>query len=67
LKKLSLKLGGNCPFIVFGDANQDLALAQLTALKWRRHAGQACVTANRIYVQEEIYEEFLEKLVNHAS
>lgn len=65
VKKVSLELGGNCPFIIFDDANQDQALAQLTALKWR-HAGQACVTANRIYVQEGIYEEFLAKLVAHA-
>ncbi|EAW25659.1 NAD-dependent succinate-semialdehyde dehydrogenase [Aspergillus fischeri NRRL 181] len=65
LKKLSLELGGNCPFIIFSDADQCQALAQLTALKWR-NAGQACVTANRIYVQEEIYEEFLTKLVGHA-
>jgi succinate-semialdehyde dehydrogenase len=65
LKKLSLGLGGNCPFIIFNDASQEQALAQLTALKWR-HAAQACVTANHIYVQEGIYEEFLSKLVTHA-
>ncbi|KAL2859829.1 NAD-dependent succinate-semialdehyde dehydrogenase [Aspergillus lucknowensis] len=66
LKKLTLELGGNCPFIIFSDADQDQALAQLTALKWR-NAGQTCITANRIYVQEEIYEEFLTKLTDHAS
>lgn len=65
LKKVTFELGGNCPFIIFDDANQDLALAQLTSLKWR-HAGQACVTANRIYIQEGIYENFLNKLVEHA-
>ncbi|OJZ80200.1 hypothetical protein ASPFODRAFT_85963 [Aspergillus luchuensis CBS 106.47] len=65
LKKVTLELGGNCPFIVFNDASQDQALDQLVTLKWR-HAGQACVTANRIYVQEGIYEEFLVKVVTHA-
>lgn len=65
IKKVTLELGGNCPFIIFDDANQEHALAQLTALKWR-HAGQACVTANRIYVHDRIYEQFLAKLVNHA-
>lgn len=57
LKKLTLELGGNCPFIVFDDANLDQALDQLMALKWR-HAGQACITANRIYVQAGIYDRF---------
>ncbi|KAF7587258.1 Succinate-semialdehyde dehydrogenase, mitochondrial [Aspergillus hancockii] len=51
---------------MFGDANQDQALAQFTALKWR-HGARVCVTANRIYVQDEIYEEFLESLAKHAS
>lgn len=41
IKKVTLELGGNCPFIIFDDANQERALEQLTALKWR-HAGQAC-------------------------
>ncbi|KAL2832248.1 succinate-semialdehyde dehydrogenase [Aspergillus pseudoustus] len=66
LKKVSLELGGNCPFIIFADADLDVALAQLTALKWR-HAGQACVSANRIYVQEDVYEDFLARLVEHTS
>ncbi|KAJ5692324.1 hypothetical protein N7462_001747 [Penicillium macrosclerotiorum] len=57
LKKLTLELGGNCPFIIFDDANLDQALDQLMALKWR-HAGQACITANRIYVQAGIYDRF---------
>ncbi|KAJ5710931.1 hypothetical protein N7488_005087 [Penicillium malachiteum] len=57
LKKVTLELGGNCPFIIFDDANLDQALDQLMALKWR-HAGQACVTANRIYVQAGIYDRF---------
>ncbi|MBE3048778.1 aldehyde dehydrogenase family protein [Candidatus Bathyarchaeota archaeon] len=62
LKKLSLELGGNCPVLIFDDCNQDQALDALLALKWR-HAGQACVTANRVYVQSGIYEEILDKLV----
>lgn len=57
LKKVTLELGGNCPLIVFDDANFDQAMDQLFALKWR-HAGQACITANRIYVQAGIYEKF---------
>jgi succinate-semialdehyde dehydrogenase len=57
LKKVTLELGGNCPFIVFDDANLDQALEQLMTLKWR-HAGQACITANRIYVQAGIYDKF---------
>lgn len=65
LKKLSLELGGNCPFLVFDDCNQDQALDALFALKWR-HSGQACVTANRVYVQSGIYEEFLEKLASRT-
>ncbi|KAK7755512.1 hypothetical protein SLS62_002444 [Diatrype stigma] len=57
LKKLTLELGGNCPFLVFDDANLDQACEALTSLKWR-HAGQACVTANRVLVQRGIYEAF---------
>lgn len=57
LKKVTLELGGNCPFIVFDDANLDQALEQLMTLKWR-HAGQACITANRIYVQAGVYDRF---------
>ncbi|KAF9889852.1 hypothetical protein FE257_006942 [Aspergillus nanangensis] len=61
LKKVTLELGGNCPFIVFDDANLEQALAQLMALKWR-HAGQACITANRVYVQAGVYAKFVEML-----
>lgn len=57
LKKLTLELGGNCPFLVFDDANLDQAVEQLMSLKWR-HAGQACITANRIYVQAGVYDRF---------
>lgn len=61
LKKVTLELGGNCPFLVFDDANLDQALDQLMALKWR-HAGQACITANRVYVQAGIYDKFAQLL-----
>ncbi|KAF1997565.1 aldehyde dehydrogenase [Amniculicola lignicola CBS 123094] len=60
LKKVTLELGGNCPVLIFDDANMDQALGQIFALKYR-HAGQACITANRIYVQSGIFDTFLEK------
>ncbi|KIV79159.1 hypothetical protein PV11_06737 [Exophiala sideris] len=62
LKKCTLELGGNCPFIIFDDADLEQALGQLMALKWR-HAGQACITANRVYVQAGVYDKFTEMLV----
>lgn len=62
LKKCTLELGGNCPFIVFDDANLDQALEQFQALKWR-HAGQACITANRLYVQAGVYDKFTQMVV----
>lgn len=61
LKKCTLELGGNCPFLVFDDADLEAAAAQLMALKWR-HAGQACITANRVYVQKGVYDKFAEIL-----
>lgn len=66
LKKVTLELGGNCPFIVFDDANLDQALDQLMTLKWR-HAGQACITANRIYVQAGVYDRFAALLKERTS
>lgn len=60
LKKLSLELGGNAPFIVFDDADIDAAVEGAIACKYR-NAGQTCVCANRIYVQEGIYDSFAEK------
>ncbi len=60
LKKLSLELGGNAPFIVFDDADVDAAVAGAIASKFRS-SGQTCVCANRIYVQEGIYDEFVNK------
>nr|WP_277622147.1 NADP-dependent succinate-semialdehyde dehydrogenase [Shewanella sp. MM_2022_3] len=61
LKKLSLELGGNAPFIVFNDANIDAAVEGAMIAKYR-NAGQTCVCANRIYVQAGVYDEFARKL-----
>ncbi|WP_137896475.1 NAD-dependent succinate-semialdehyde dehydrogenase [Ramlibacter sp. 2FC] len=60
VKKLSLELGGNAPFIVFDDADIDSAVEGAMASKYR-NAGQTCVCANRIYVQDGVYEAFVEK------
>jgi succinate-semialdehyde dehydrogenase / glutarate-semialdehyde dehydrogenase len=61
LKKLSLELGGNAPFIVFDDADLDAAVAGAMISKYR-NAGQTCVCANRIYVQSTVYQAFVTKL-----
>ena len=61
IKKLSLELGGNAPFIVFDDADIDAAVEGAIVCKFR-NAGQTCVCANRIYVQDGVYDEFAEKL-----
>ncbi|WP_332814681.1 NAD-dependent succinate-semialdehyde dehydrogenase [Ramlibacter sp.] len=61
IKKLSLELGGNAPFIVFDDADLDSAVEGAVASKYR-NAGQTCVCANRLYVQEGVYDAFVEKL-----
>ena len=61
VKKVSLELGGNAPFIVFDDADLDAAVTGLMASKYR-NTGQTCVCANRIYVQSGVYDEFVEKL-----
>jgi succinate-semialdehyde dehydrogenase/glutarate-semialdehyde dehydrogenase len=65
IKRLSLELGGNAPFIVFDDADLDAAVEGATASKFR-NAGQTCVCANRIYVQESVAEAFAEKLAAKA-
>ncbi|ELX11727.1 succinate-semialdehyde dehydrogenase [Janthinobacterium sp. HH01] len=62
IKKLSLELGGNAPFIVFDDADLDAAVEGALASKYR-NAGQTCVCANRLYVQDGVYEQFAAKLV----
>ena len=60
VKKMSLELGGNAPFIVFDDADIDSAVEGAFASKYR-NAGQTCVCSNRIYVQEGVYENFIAK------
>jgi succinate-semialdehyde dehydrogenase / glutarate-semialdehyde dehydrogenase len=62
IKKLSLELGGNAPFIVFNDADLDAAVAGAIASKYR-NTGQTCVCVNRIYVQSGVYDAFAAKLV----
>ncbi|MBO6518522.1 MAG: NADP-dependent succinate-semialdehyde dehydrogenase [Rhodospirillales bacterium] len=60
VKKVSMELGGNAPFIVFDDADLDAAVQGAMASKYR-NTGQTCVCANRIYVQEGVYDEFLSR------
>ncbi|MBK9573536.1 MAG: NAD-dependent succinate-semialdehyde dehydrogenase [Rhodoferax sp.] len=60
VKKMSLELGGNAPFIVFNDADIDSAVEGAFASKYR-NAGQTCVCSNRLYVQEGVYDEFVQK------
>jgi succinate-semialdehyde dehydrogenase/glutarate-semialdehyde dehydrogenase len=62
LKKVSLELGGNAPFIVFDDADLDAAVQGAIASKYR-NTGQTCVCANRLLVQEGVYDAFVAKLV----
>ena len=62
IKKISLELGGNAPFIVFDDADLNAAVEGAMVSKFR-NMGQTCVCANRIYVQEGVYEAFAKKLV----
>ncbi len=62
VKKVSLELGGNAPFIVFDDADIDAAVQGAIASKYR-NTGQTCVCANRMLIQEEIYNRFAEKLI----
>src|SRR5690625_6054953 len=60
IKKVSLELGGNAPFIVFDDADLDAAVEGAIASKYR-NMGQTCVCANRIYVHDAVYDAFAEK------
>jgi succinate-semialdehyde dehydrogenase/glutarate-semialdehyde dehydrogenase len=62
LKRLSLELGGNAPFIVFDDADLDAAVQGAIASKYR-NTGQTCVCANRLLVQEGVYDAFVAKLI----
>jgi succinate-semialdehyde dehydrogenase/glutarate-semialdehyde dehydrogenase len=66
VKKISMELGGNAPFIVFDDADLDLAVQGALASKYR-NTGQTCVCANRILVQENVYDEFVSRLSQAAS
>jgi len=66
LKKLSLELGGNAPFIVFDDADLDAAVEGLIKAKFR-NGGQTCVCPNRVYVQEAVYERFAQAITARVS
>ncbi len=66
IKKVSLELGGNAPFIVFDDADLDKAVEGALSSKFR-NAGQTCVCANRLYVQDGVYDRFAEKLQQAVS
>ncbi|RYP74885.1 hypothetical protein DL769_003921 [Monosporascus sp. CRB-8-3] len=65
LKKLSLELGGNAPFIVFDDADLETAITSALIAKFKV-TGQTCVCANRIYVQDGIYDKFAQRLVEEV-
>ena len=66
VKKISLELGGNAPFIVFADADLDVVVQALTACKFR-NSGQTCISANRILVQRDVLDEFTSRLCELAS
>lgn len=66
VKKVSMELGGNAPLIVFDDADLDVAVAAIIAGKFR-NSGQACISPNRIYVQDGVYERLAEKLAAAVS
>jgi succinate-semialdehyde dehydrogenase/glutarate-semialdehyde dehydrogenase len=66
VKKVSLELGGNAPFIVFDDADLDEAVAGALTCKYR-NSGQTCISANRILVQATVYDEFVQRVVEGAS
>jgi succinate-semialdehyde dehydrogenase/glutarate-semialdehyde dehydrogenase len=62
VKKLSLELGGNAPFLIFSDANLDSAVENLIGSKFRNN-GQTCVSANRVLIHQSVYDTFLQKLI----
>ena len=66
MKRLALELGGHAPFLVFADADLDAAVREVAACKFR-NAGQTCVCVNRIYVHEQIADQFTERLARTAS
>ena len=65
IKRVSLELGGNAPFLIFEDADLDLAVEGVVASKFR-NAGQTCVCANRIYVQSAVYDDFAVRLTTRV-
>ncbi len=65
MKKVSLELGGNAPFIVFDDANLDIAVNCFMAAKFR-NAGQACIAANRVFVHKNVYDDFLARILERV-
>ena len=66
VKKVSLELGGNAPFIVFDDADLDAAVAGALLCKYR-NSGQTCISANRILVQDGIYDEFVARFTERGA
>ena len=66
VKKVSLELGGNAPFVVFDDADLDEAVAGALLCKFR-NSGQTCISANRILVQSPVYDEFVRRLTDEAA
>uniref|UniRef100_A0A093X7V9 Succinate-semialdehyde dehydrogenase [NADP(+)] n=1 Tax=Talaromyces marneffei PM1 TaxID=1077442 RepID=A0A093X7V9_TALMA len=66
IKKLSLELGGNAPFIVFDDADLDLAIREVVTAKFKG-SGQTCVCANRIFVHDRVFDEFVQHLKEATS
>lgn len=66
LKRLSLELGGNAPFIVFDDADLDDAAEGLLAAKFR-NAGQTCISPNRVYVQDAVYDDFVSRMAREVA
>src|SRR5258705_9386080 len=66
MKKVSMELGGNAPFIVFEDADLDAAVEGAIVSKYR-NTGQTCVCANRLYVQDSVYDAFAAKLKDAVS
>ncbi|MFT3800863.1 MAG: NAD-dependent succinate-semialdehyde dehydrogenase [Burkholderiaceae bacterium] len=66
VKKLSMELGGNAPFLVFDDADLDAAVEGALASKYR-NAGQTCVCANRLYVQDGVYDEFAKRFADKVA
>jgi succinate-semialdehyde dehydrogenase/glutarate-semialdehyde dehydrogenase len=66
VKKISLELGGNAPFVVFDDADLDEAVAGALTCKYR-NSGQTCISANRILVQAPVYDEFVQRLTDAAA